>query len=166
MSGKSMIRAFAPARLPGEDARRTFVATVGEFSLFGVREISRPQCKSGCQKRSRAAVTTRGHAMTGFSLFGTVAILSTAIGTSSLAKIRIQEPVAYAASYQDGNLTASAPFIPALKRGQETTTRPWSAPVGHRQPRVADVPTSASRQRLDDEDANVDGKINGICRGC
>ena len=103
--------------------------------------------------------------MTGFSLFGTVAILSTAIGTSSLAKIRIQEPVAYASSYQEGNLTASAPFIPSL-RGQETTTRPWSAPVGHRQPRVADVPTSTSRQSLDEEDATIDRKINGICRGC
>jgi hypothetical protein len=29
----------------------------------------------------------------------------------------------------------------------ETTTRPWSAPVGHRQPRVADVPASGGRDR-------------------
>ncbi len=53
-------------------------------------------------------------------------------------------------------------------RGHETTTRPWSAPVGHRQPRVADVPapTSASQQTLDPEDANVDRMIRGVCRGC
>jgi hypothetical protein len=56
---------------------------------------------------------------------------------------------------------------PALAEG-ETTTRPWSAPVGHRQPRAADVPTSpsASQQTLDQEDANVDRKISNVCRGC
>jgi hypothetical protein len=47
----------------------------------------------------------------------------------------------------------------------ETTTRPWSAPVGHRQPRVADVPASASMP-IDPEDAIVDRKIKGVCRGC
>jgi len=52
--------------------------------------------------------------------------------------------------------------------GKETTTRPWSAPVGHRQPRAADVrtPTSVSQDVLDQEDANVDRKISGVCRGC
>ena len=54
---------------------------------------------------------------------------------------------------------------PVLAAG-ETTTRPWSAPVGHRQPRVADVPASASLQTLDQEDANVDRKISNVCRGC
>jgi hypothetical protein len=47
----------------------------------------------------------------------------------------------------------------------ETTTRPWSAPVGHRQPRVADVPASAT-VHIDPEDAIVDRKIKGVCRGC
>ena len=56
---------------------------------------------------------------------------------------------------------------PVLAAG-ETTTRPWSAPVGHRQPRAADVraSTSASEQILDQEDANVDRKISNVCRGC
>jgi hypothetical protein len=63
------------------------------------------------------------------------------------------------------DVTASALSIPSSKRGLETSTRPWSAPVGHRQPRAADVPTSASQQSLD-EDANVDRKINSVCRGC
>jgi hypothetical protein len=59
------------------------------------------------------------------------------------------------------------PFHPAMP-GKETTTRPWTAPLGHRQPRASDVPatTSGSQDFLDQEDANVDRKISGICRGC
>jgi hypothetical protein len=64
--------------------------------------------------------------------------------------------------------TAFAPPSRSLAPGNETTTRPWSAPVGHRQPAVADVPASASasQQPLDPEDANVDRAIRGVCRGC
>ncbi len=54
---------------------------------------------------------------------------------------------------------------PVLAAG-ETTTRPWSAPVGHRQPRTADIPTAASPLTLDQEDVNVDRKIRSVCRGC
>ena len=52
--------------------------------------------------------------------------------------------------------------------GKETTTKPWTAPIGHRQPHVADVPatTMGPLDFLDQEDANVDRKIAGICRGC
>jgi hypothetical protein len=57
-------------------------------------------------------------------------------------------------------------ITPALAAGLETTTKPWSAPVGHRQPRAADIPASASQQILDQEDAIVDRKISNICRGC
>jgi hypothetical protein len=54
----------------------------------------------------------------------------------------------------------SAPSIPSSKRGLETSTRPWSASVGDRLPRAADVHTSTSisQQSLDEEDANVDRK--------
>jgi hypothetical protein len=64
-------------------------------------------------------------------------------------------------------ILSAAIATPALASG-ETTTRPWSAPVGHRQPRAADVPTStsASQQTLDQEDANIDRKISNVCRGC
>lgn len=64
-------------------------------------------------------------------------------------------------------ILSAAIATPALAAG-ETTTRPWSAPVGHRQPRAADIPTStsASQQTLDQEDANVDRKISNVCRGC
>jgi hypothetical protein len=51
--------------------------------------------------------------------------------------------------------------------GCETTTIPWSAPVGHRQPQAADVPAAtAFEQALDEENAKVDRVIKGICRGC
>jgi hypothetical protein len=56
-------------------------------------------------------------------------------------------------------------ITPALA-SLETTTKPWSAPVGHRQPRAADIPASTSQQIIDQEDAIVDRKISNICRGC
>jgi hypothetical protein len=127
--------------------------------------------------------------MTKFTLLGVVANLSTAIATTSLAQTAIQEMGAYASYHQDGNLRiaptptqrremtvvgrgtadvmASAPSIPSSKRGLETSTKPWSVPVGDRQPR-ADVhtSTSVSQKSLDEEDANVDRKIKSVCRGC
>ena len=64
-----------------------------------------------------------------------------------------------------GQATAKGPDVLA---SNETATRPWSAPVGHRQPRAADIPASASapQQIIDQEDVIVDRKIRGICRGC
>jgi hypothetical protein len=63
---------------------------------------------------------------------------------------------------------ASAPLAHSWTAGSETTTKPWSAPVGHRQPRATDLPTSmlATPQILDQEDADVDRKIRSVCRGC
>lgn len=42
------------------------------------------------------------------------------------------------------------------------------APVGHRQPRAGDVPNPQgnSQAAIDREDAALDRKIKGICRGC
>jgi hypothetical protein len=62
-------------------------------------------------------------------------------------------------------ILSAAIASPVLAAG-ETTTRPWSAPVGHRQPRTADIPAGASLQTLDQEDVNVDRKIKNVCRGC
>jgi len=79
---------------------------------------------------------------------GLAAILSVAVTTSCFAQTTVQVPRAFASN--------------------ETATRPWSAPVGHRQPRAADIPAAAaaSQQIIDQEDAIVDRKIKGICRGC
>ena len=64
--------------------------------------------------------------------------------------------------------TAFAPPSRSVAPGSETMTRPWSAPIGHRQPAVADIPgsTSLSQRGLDPEDANVERAIRGVCRGC
>lgn len=43
---------------------------------------------------------------------------------------------------------------------------PLSAPVGHRQPRIGDVPNEKGVTKLDAEDAALDRKIKSICRGC
>jgi hypothetical protein len=63
--------------------------------------------------------------------------------------------------------TSAQSFRPSVA-GKETTTRPWTAPVGHRQPHVSDVPATnmGALDFLDREDAYIDRKISGICRGC
>jgi hypothetical protein len=47
---------------------------------------------------------------------------------------------------------------------------PWPAPVGHRQPRVDQVPSENNLSNPNDaanrEDAALDRKIKSICRGC
>jgi hypothetical protein len=122
---------------------------------------------------------------------GLATTLSMALATPVLAQAVIQEPGAYAFYRPNGDLgtgstpsqrpvkavvgrgtsddaLALAPSFRPSAAGKETTTRPWSAPVGHRQPRSADAPasTSASQYVVDQEDANVDRKISGVCRGC
>jgi hypothetical protein len=62
-------------------------------------------------------------------------------------------------------ILSAAIATPALAAG-ETATRPWSAPVGHRQPRAVDIPPSVSPQTLKQDDIGVDRKIRGVCRGC
>jgi hypothetical protein len=41
-----------------------------------------------------------------------------------------------------------------------------NAPVGHRQPRAADVPSSAESPADSAADKALDRKIKSICRGC
>jgi hypothetical protein len=62
-------------------------------------------------------------------------------------------------------ILSAALATPATAAG-ETGTKPLPAPVGHRQPRAADVSVPPSSPTLDQEDANVDRKISNICRGC
>ncbi|MGO8913160.1 MAG: hypothetical protein ACLQDM_28085 [Bradyrhizobium sp.] len=50
------------------------------------------------------------------------------------------------------------------------TQMPWPAPVGHRQPRVDQVPPEKDLNNPNDaiarEDAALDRKLKSICRGC
>jgi hypothetical protein len=47
---------------------------------------------------------------------------------------------------------------------------PWPAPVGHRQPRIDEVPPEKDLNNPNNaanrEDAALDRKIKSICRGC
>jgi hypothetical protein len=59
-----------------------------------------------------------------------------------------------------------APSPRWLPSGCETSTAPWSAPVGHRQPQAGDVPPiTEAEEALAAENAKVDHIIR-ICRGC
>jgi hypothetical protein len=124
------------------------------------------------------------------ALLGMATILSTALATPVLAQTVTQDPGAYALYHPNGDSGIGSPpsrqpqqvvvgrgtaaamaFAPSFRpaiAGKETTTRPWTAPVGHRQPHAARVPTSTSGSQnvLDQEDVNVDRKISGVCRGC
>ena len=62
------------------------------------------------------------------------------------------------------SVSSGHPWTP----GNETATRPWSAPAGHHQPRAIDVLTSDSsfEQIFEAEDARVDRIVRNICRGC
>ncbi len=83
-----------------------------------------------------------------FKAFGLAAILSAATLPAISAQATVRGPLVLASN--------------------ETATKPWAAPVGHRQPRAADIPASVStsRQLIDPEDVGIDRKIRGICRGC
>jgi hypothetical protein len=66
-------------------------------------------------------------------------------------------------------LGVALPATAASARDGLTSHLPWLAPVGHRQPRQADIPQDEilsawerEQQRLDDE---LDRKLS-ICRGC
>ena len=100
--------------------------------------------------------------MTKSTFFGVAAILSTTLATPVLAQT---------VPFQHRAVADAMAFLPpsrSLAPGNETTTRPWSAPVGHRQPGVADIPasTSTSQPIPEQEDANVERAIRGVCRGC
>jgi hypothetical protein len=63
-----------------------------------------------------------------------------------------------------GTSTASAraPEVASSGKGSR-----WSAPIGHRQPSVRDLPseTPSELERIGDQDRAVDRKLI-ICRGC
>jgi len=108
--------------------------------------------------------------MTKFTILSATAILSMTLATPVLAQVMTSAPSQRAALLDPAvaDAMAFAPPSRSLAPGNETTTRPWSAPVGHRQPGVADIPASrsVSQQTIDPEDANVQRAIRGVCRGC
>ena len=125
--------------------------------------------------------------MTNRFLLSMSVILSTAIAAPSFAQSVAREPDAYvlylphvgtgigSASSQQRDVSInsgktdtmpSAPSPRPWKAGNEMATKPWSAPMGHHQPTAVDVLDVDSRLSLDQEDANIDRIVRGICRGC
>jgi len=159
------------------------------ISTLGDSGISRIHRESGDQKRLCANENRRErHPMTKRLLLSMSLILSTAIAAPVFAQGVVQEPDAYAlylpnagagigtapsqrrdlpiVNHGTADAMPSATSVRPWKAGNETATRPWSAPVGHHQPTAADVRETDSPQTLDQEDANVDRIVRGICRGC
>ena len=103
--------------------------------------------------------------MTNLSLLGTAAVLSIMFASSTPVQAAIYDSSACPnSSMTSANAPAPSVWLP---RGCETSTKPWSAPVGHRQPQAADIATSISlEQTLDEENARIDRVISGVCRGC
>ena len=93
--------------------------------------------------------------------------LSLAAPTSAQATGHEASACSMATASNTGALPA--PTAAAIPTGCETTTRPWSAPVGHRQPQLIDITvstTSSIDQEVKEENARIDQVIKGVCRGC
>jgi hypothetical protein len=103
-----------------------------------------------------------------FTLPGMSAVLSLMFAAPTSAQAIVNEPRVCQLPIEAQDVP-SAPTASALPPGCETTTLPWSAPVGHRQPQLADVTSSTTSlidQAVVEENARVDRLIKGICRGC
>src|ERR1700722_7570369 len=112
--------------------------------------------------------------MTKRLLFSVSLLLSTAIAAPAFAQAVVEEPDAYAlclpnvqagigpelaqrreasiVNHGAADATPSAPSVRPWKAGNETATRPWSAPAGHHQPTATDVVEADAQLTLDQED--------------
>ena len=103
-----------------------------------------------------------------FTLTGMAAVLSLMCAAPTSAQATVNEPRVCRLPIEAQD-APPAPTASALPPGCETTTLPWSAPVGHHQPQAADVNSSTTSlidQAVVEENARVDRLIKGICRGC
>lgn len=103
-------------------------------------------------------------------LVAATAILSAVIANPASAQATIQERGPYTKGYTTADLGIGVSLSSPVAINTASKSTVWPAPVGHHQPRVADIPASVSTRTtplsLDPEDASVDRKISGICRGC
>ena len=116
--------------------------------------------------------------MTRLALLGMTTILALAFATPASLQATVRQAPACRLSVEALNGAGPpAPTANALPPGCETSTLPWSAPVGHRQPKAIDVSSSASSsvsssasssidQAVLEENARIDEVIKGVCRGC
>jgi hypothetical protein len=109
-----------------------------------------------------------------FPLLTTAAMMTLSFAMPVSAQATVREPPVCHMPIEalDGG-TPPAPTVRAVPTGCEITTRPWSAPVGHRQPQAIDVEAkdvtssiSSIDEALVQENARIDRLIQGVCRGC
>lgn len=105
-----------------------------------------------------------------YTLSGLAIVLPLTFALPVSAQATAHEPSGCRLSIEAEGGGTPAPTTDALPRGCETSTLPWSAPVGHRQPQAADVTSSKPSLSIDhalaEENARVDRLVKGICRGC
>src|ERR1700745_4372173 len=61
---------------------------------------------------------------------------------------------------------AAALLLPASFGGSGALAQGSMAPLGHRQPRAADLPSDSSQKTRPPEDIALERALNNICRGC
>ena len=86
----------------------------------------------------------------------------------ALKMLRTKLIATIAVTLLSGATSAMAQNQGAGSSGAAGSTIP-QAPIGHRQPRADQVPSEKKtnlNDALDKENANLDRKIKGICRGC
>lgn len=92
------------------------------------------------------------------------AIANHALAQDVIEVPRVQPKESRSINLANGPSESSERFVGTLENSTV-----WRAPVGHRQPRAADIPKSASESEdsasLDREKAFIDSKMS-ICRGC
>ena len=110
--------------------------------------------------------------MTKVSLHGMTVVILVSFASLASAQAAVHEPPPCSMPIEAINSeTPPAPAADAFPRGNETSTLPWLAPVGHHQPQAADVTAaSGSASTIDqavlEENVRVDRLIKGICKGC
>jgi hypothetical protein len=67
---------------------------------------------------------------------------------------------------QESTRTGGSAYTGSTTQSSRNSGGPIEAPIGHRQPRVGDVPQDNSIAKPDAEDLAVDRRIKSICRGC
>src|SRR5258707_14470453 len=101
-----------------------------------------------------------------FKHLAAITILSV-IASPVLAQAGVQEPGVHAKNLRSGDLRIGSPQPSHRSIGTGGKSTVWLAPVGHRQPREADIPSSASDPKalssLDPDNSVVESNINSIC---
>lgn len=100
-----------------------------------------------------------------------ISILKHSIRTAAAAVVFVGLLSPANANQSDVSVFPDLPIsATARSRSLELTShRPWLAPVGHRQPRRADVPQSEAVSAWERQQQQLDQELNRkliICRGC